>query len=177
MQTSVPLITEVITKYSYRTKTLHLLCISPSLIVFQLFGEQLRAQPQRRTGWDPSPAPTACTVFSSRPPLTPERSSPLTSTGLPHFSPQSFPLRQHCWQQLGLLGMPRPPLTTLTYRTSLEHTDPLSLFPWNMSSLERDKLFVKYMWVQSLAGAPGGFHTANNTRVISSITQQSFLWK
>lgn len=49
-------------------------------------------------------------------------------------------------------------------------------FPWNMSSLERGQPFRgvrSLVWIWSLAGAPGGFDTANNTRVISSITQQS----
>lgn len=127
-------------------KTLHLLCISPSLIVFQLFGEQLHLQPQRRTGWDQPPAPTSWAMLCSRPPFTPGRSFPLTSTELPHYSPQDFPLWQCHWWKRSFLGMMRPLLTMLAYGTSLEPTHTLSSFslgtraPWS-----GDSLFVRYI--------------------------------
>lgn len=53
------------------------------------------------------------------------------------------------------------------------HASSLLLLPWNMSSLEWGQPFREVrslVWIWSLAGAPGGLDTANNTRVISSIT-------
>lgn len=127
-------------------KTLRLLCISPSLIVFQLSGEQLHPLLQRRTGWDQFPAPTSWAMLCSRPPFTPGRSFSLTSTELPHYSSQDFPLQQWHWQQRGLLDMMRPLLTMLAYGTPLEPMHTLSSFSlgtWTPQS--GDSLFMRYV--------------------------------